>query len=105
MRPWCQESGVRGEVSHESQSQMERRRPRRHFSRWPGSSHSRTFHSSTRDAGSHPLRASPAGGTVERGKSKMAAIGALMRKLLLIARAVIRSGRAFDPATVNEKTT
>ena len=37
---------------------------------------------------------------VARGKSKMAAIGAMMRKLLLIARAVIRSRRPFDPALV-----
>lgn len=33
----------------------------------------------------------------ERGKEKMCALCALMRKLLLIARAVIRSGRAYDP--------
>ncbi len=42
---------------------------------------------------------------VARGKSKMAALGAVMRKLLLIARAVIRSGRPFEPALVGmEKT-
>jgi len=33
----------------------------------------------------------------ERGKSKMCAIGAMMRKLLLIARAVVVSGNPYDP--------
>lgn len=42
---------------------------------------------------------------VDRGLSKMAAIGALMRKLLLIARAVIRSRRPYDSALVGTTKT
>lgn len=37
---------------------------------------------------------------VDSGKSKMCAIGALMRKLLLIARAVIKTGVPYDPQHV-----
>lgn len=33
----------------------------------------------------------------EAGKTKLCALGALMRKLLLIARAVLRSGHVYDP--------
>jgi transposase len=36
----------------------------------------------------------------EKGKAKMSAIGAMMRKLLTIARAVVISGRPFDPSLV-----
>lgn len=35
---------------------------------------------------------------VARGKAKMQSIGAVMRKLLILARAVVVSGKAFDPA-------
>jgi transposase len=31
------------------------------------------------------------------GKSKMSAIGAMMRKLLLVLRAIVRSGKPYDP--------
>jgi transposase len=48
------------------------------------------------------LRCSPffqqwAAGLLQRGKSKMAVIGAVMRKLIHIAYGVLKSGRPFDP--------
>jgi transposase len=33
----------------------------------------------------------------ERGKSKMAIIGAAMRKLLCLAYGILKSGKPFDP--------
>jgi transposase len=48
------------------------------------------------------LRCSPsfrrwAEGSRQRGKSKMAVIGAAMRKLVHLAYAVLKTGRPFDP--------
>lgn len=40
---------------------------------------------------------------VDAGKAKMCAIGALMRKLLIVARAVVASGQAFDPQRIGSK--
>lgn len=37
---------------------------------------------------------------VKRGKAKKSAIGALMRKLLLVARAVVTTGKPYDPTKV-----
>jgi transposase len=38
---------------------------------------------------------------LERGKHKMAVVGAAMRKLLVIALRVLKSGKPFDPNYLN----
>jgi transposase len=40
---------------------------------------------------------------IDKGKEKMCAIAALMRKLLLVARAVVVSGKPFDPERIGVK--
>jgi transposase len=42
-------------------------------------------------------------GLIEKGKTKLCALGAMMRKLLLIARAVIISGHPYDPSLATRK--
>jgi transposase len=56
------------------------------------------------------LRCSPffqkwAEGLRQRGKSKMAVIGAVMRKLVHLAYGVLKSGRPFDPEWARKKQT
>lgn len=56
------------------------------------------------------LRCSPffqswAEGLRQRGKSKMAVIGAVMRKLIHLAYGVLRTGRPFDPEWVRKAKT
>ena len=56
------------------------------------------------------LRCSPffqawAGGLRQRGKSKMAVIGAAMRKLVRLAYGVLKTGRPFDPEWTQKQKT